>query len=101
LGIARITWQQHPSVSPNVNLHATLLAVRTFIKSADAMPNGPKFFLLVLLVVAASSCYIVGKALDKAPDILHEMPPNIRALREQPAKPGLENHAEGAKGQAN
>lgn len=98
LSIARITWQQHPSVSPNMNLHAIILAVRAFIKSADVMPNGPKFLLLVLLVVAASSCYIIGKALDKAPDILHEMPPNIRAMREQPQ---LENHAGGAKGQAN
>ncbi len=84
-----------------MNLHAIILAVRTFIKSADVMPNGPKFLLLALLILAASSCYIVGKALDKAPDILREMPPNIRAMREQPAKPELENHAEGVKGQAN
>lgn len=81
-----------------MGLPTAILATRAFIKSADVMPNGPKFLLLALLLVAASSCYIIGKALDKAPDILREMPPTIRAMREQPQP---DNHTQGAKGQIN
>jgi hypothetical protein len=84
-----------------MGLPTAILAARAFIKSADTMPNGPKFFLLALLIVAPSSCYMVGKALDKAPAILREAPPAIRAMREQPAKPLAVIQPDSAKGQAN
>lgn len=84
-----------------MNVPTLLLAARDLIKSADTMPNGPKFFLLALLIVAPSSCYMVGKALDKAPAILHEAPPAIRAMREQPAKPLAEIQPDSTKGLVN
>jgi hypothetical protein len=84
-----------------MDLSITLLVVRDFMKSANVMPNGPKLFLLALLVVAGSLCYIAGKALDNASAILHEAPSAIRALREQQVKPMPEKNTDSARGQVN
>jgi hypothetical protein len=66
-----------------MDLPTTLLATRDFIKSADKMPSGLKCLLLAFLLAAGAWCYTV----DKAAAILHEAPPVIQALREQPPRP--------------
>jgi hypothetical protein len=80
-----------------MNIDTLLLAARDFIKSTDGMPNGLKWFLLVSLLAAATWCYTI----DKVPAILHEAPPVIRALREQPTEPLAKIQADSAEGHRN
>jgi hypothetical protein len=70
-----------------MDIHTTLLAARDFIKSANMMPDGLKFFLLLAVLLTFLGYY----TLHQLPAILHEVPPTIRALREQPTKAPLEN----------
>lgn len=80
-----------------MDLPTALLAARDFIKSANVMPDGPKLFLLLALLLTFFGCY----ALHQLPAILHEAPPAIHALREHPARPVPENYADSAEGQRN
>lgn len=58
----------------------TSLPLGAFVKAAGTLPTWLKFITLLALAFLL----LLGFALYQLPDILHEAPPAIRALREQP-----------------